>query len=48
MKLLDVAEKSADQVVTQCHSSDGPFCTPMDKYYKHSKSLYRAPVLEET
>ena len=26
---------------------EGPFCGPMDKYYRHSKSIYSTPI-EET
>ena len=27
--------------------ADGPFCGPMDKYYRHSRSLYSTPGEEE-
>ena len=37
-------EKPEEQTTFKCKISDGPFCGPMDKYYRHSKSLYSTPV----
>ena len=35
------------QTTYKCNLSDGPFCGPMDKYYRHSKSLYSLQIEEE-
>ena len=39
--------KKENEVVYKCNISDGPFCSPMDKYYKHSKALYSSVSLEQ-
>ena len=31
----------------RCTAKDGPFCSPMEKYYTHSRLLYTAITIDD-